>query len=266
MGVGEANRVILVRSYLAITRRIPVLMVCLGLAACSGMPALPQEYVELCAKEAKTTYFRQDLPLPAKKIAFLRQHGFASYCHEGCRDFLIDGYTHVQMKIPNPRPVTFTDKPGIYQYSFRKIGDPLCRGFEQYIEKHVKPEYRSLRLGLKDRCIATEEIKEFDADVIYQFKNTDIITKEDYVVQSNQIILKYTENKNTDTVIINNSYSILFSRINSNTGTGYNAACRSEGFSIESIFKPVGHEFAFNPPGYTRYTSYTGMRPTQKQN
>lgn len=249
MGVRGANRVILVRPYLAITRRIPVLMVCLGLAACSGMPALPQEYVELCAKEAKTTYFREDLPLPAKKIASLSQYDFASYCDESCKNSLINGYTHVQMKISKPIPIAFTDKPGIYQYSFRKIGDPLCRGFEQFIEKHVKPEYRSLRLGLKDRCIATEEIKEFDSDVIIQYKNTEIIIKYDYIIKLNQIILKYTENKKTDVVMIRNGCGILFSRINKYTGTGYSEYCHGGGFSMRSIFKPVGHEFAFIPPG-----------------
>ncbi len=198
--------------------------------------------------------------MPAKKITFQSEHDLAIFCNESCKNSLISGYTHVQMQINKPTPITFTDKPGIYQYSFRKIGDPLCRGFEQYIDKHIRPEYRSLRLGLKDRCIATEAIKEFDADVIYQFKSTNIIIKEDYTIQIRQIFLKYKTDTEAETVLTDNSYIIRFSRINQNTGTGYNAACHSKGFSIGSIFKPVGHEFAFIPPGYT------GMRATEKPN
>ncbi len=214
------------------------------------MPALPQEYVELCAKEAKVTYFMDNLPLPAKKIALLSQHKFGNSCSTGCVNLLIYGYTHVQIEIHRPRPSTYTDSPGIYQYSFRKIGDPLCRGFEKYINNNVKAEYRPLRLGLVDRCIATERIDKFDADVIHRFNNEDIIVRDDYVIEQNQLIIERKADDMLKTILVENNYAVIFRRVNPNTGVGYSAACHSEGFKLMDIFKPIGHEFAFIPPGY----------------
>ncbi len=225
-------------------------LVCLMLAGCSGMPALPQEYVELCAKEAKVTYFMDNLPLPAKKIALISDLG--SYCRNSCINLLLDGYTHVQVEVKNPRPYTFTDKPGIYQYSFRKIGDPLCRGFEEYISKYLDVKIRSQRMGLVDRCIAIEKITEIDADVQSIFKYENIVIREDYTIGRGQSAMLYNLENKKHTVVQSNSYNINFKKINKDSGVGYNAACVSEGYDFRRIFRPVGHDFSFDPPNYRR--------------